>query len=1154
MNSLAILVKSLKHHRRTNLAVTLCVFAGSAALTGALLVGDSMRGSLRDLALKRLGPVDHALMAPRFFRERLADDIAAGERFAAAFAGACPAITARAAIHHADTKARAGRINVFGVDNRFWELDGSPAPDGMDGNERSVVLNRALAEELGAKVGDDVLLRLPNRSLVPTETPLGRPDETALSIRLTVSRILPMEGRGRFGLKPDQYVPRNAFVPLRALQRAMERPGRINTILVAGRSQATGFDTVRQGLVLAELTASSVRLEDYDLRIRVADAAGYAALETDRLLIEPPVETAVLQAAASLQAPVLPILTYLANTIAVVREGEPAGPVAGIPYSTIAALNPEDANFLPAAVLASGGVLDELAADEILLNQWAASDLGAKVGDRIRVAYYGSKVFGGLDTEEAVFTLRGILPMTGWAVDRGLMPTYEGISDAKNLSDWDPPPSFEIDFDRIREKDEQYWDAYRGTPKAFVPLRTGQRLWTEQGSRFGKLTSIYIGVTPGLEPRTLADAIERSLLRDLDPARMGLAFEPVKSRALLAGAGSTDFRQLFGAFSFFLIAAAALLVALIFRLGVERRAGEIGILLAAGYPARQVRRIFLLEGALLADLGSALGLLGAVGYAWLMLAGLRSASWWAGAVNAPFLQLHVSWLSLILGYVGSFAIALLSIAWSIRGLTKMSPRALMAGAVQSGRPDASKRRGRIGSITLAASVLVGGGGLCATLVSDAVPAAVLFFVVGGALLTAGLAALSIWMGRERHGLIRMGGLGAALRLGVRNVVRSRGRSLATTALIASSSFVIVAVGASRHDEDERALTKAGGTGGFALMCEAIVPLQYDLNAAEGREALNVTPKTAALLEKSTVTAMRVRPGDDTSCLNLYQVLRPKILGAPSAMIERGGFSFGRTLAETKSEKENPWRLLDRTFDDGAVPAFGDANTLTYLLKLGLGDDFVMTDERGRPLKLRIVGMLSGSILQGELVVAEERFVEHFPSVSGYGFLLIESPSDASGPLARALEADLSDYGLDAESTVVRLNEYRAVENTYMATFQTLGGLGLILGTFGLAAVMLRNVLERRGELALLRALGHRQSGLGWMVLAENAALLCAGLLIGSVSALLAVAPHALSKPGEIPWVSLAAILATVFLVGMLASVTALRSTLKTPLLPALRAE
>lgn len=1140
---------SLTYHWRNHLAVVLCVAAGSAALGGALLVGDSMRGSLRTQALSRLGPVDHALLAPRFFREQLAADIVADASFGA-FSAACPVVLLRAAIHQAETASRANRINVLGVDDRYWRLAGSPERSDVAAASQTVVLNQALADEIGAKPGDDVLLRLVKNGDVPTETILGRPDDTATSLRLTVSEIVATDGLGGFSPKPSQAAPLNAFIPLATLQRAIGQQGRVNTILVVGKPDH-GRDDQALSHRLDRLLADHLHLADCDLRLRKDDARSYFALETDRLLIEPPVEAAARAAASDMKIPALPVLTYLANTISLVdAAGAPRGD-REIPYSTVTALDPPAASFLSPVFMMDGTQPGALASDEILLNQWAAADLGARVGDFVKLEYYVSRPFAGLATEASVFRLKGIVPLAGWAGDPGLMPTYPGISEAKTLADWNPPPSLKIDLSRNRDKDERYWEQYRGTPKAFVSLETGRNLWTEADGRFGRLTAMFFGPpSPQADLGKAMSAFEAKLLSHLTPSELGLRFQAVRAAALEAGAGSTDFSELFIAFSFFVIAAAAMLVALVFRLGVERRANEVGIFLASGFTVRRVRRLLLAEGMWLAAIGSLLGVAGAVGYAWLMLAGLRS--WWTAAVNAPFLQLHVQLLSLIIGLVASFAIGLLSIAWSLRSLMRIPPAALLAGNVVATVGSLTKRRAA--PITCVVALALGIGAVISALASPAVPKVPAFFGGGTAMLVAGLAAFSWWMYGGQGSLIRAGGLVGMWRLGIRNVARSAGRSVMTAGLIASSCFVVVAVGASRHEAGADALDADGGTGGFSLLAEAVIPLQYDLNTDAGRDALNISPATAELLKPATVMALRLKPGDDTSCLNLYKVRSPKILGAPEAMIRRGGFSFASTMADSKEERANPWRLLQRTFEDGAVPAIGDDDTITYLLKLGVGKDFTITDERGRQRPLRIVGTISGSVLQGELIIAERRFMELFPSVSGHGFLLIDAPQSDAARLGEALERDLSDFGLDVESTLARLNAYRAVENTYMSTFQTLGGLGLILGTLGLGAVMLRNVLERRGELALLRAVGYRPSGLGWMVFAENAWLLLVGLLIGGLSALLAVMPNAVSRSGQIPWMSLGWTLALVILAGLTSSAAALRSALKTPLLPALRRE
>jgi ABC-type antimicrobial peptide transport system permease subunit len=184
------------------------------------------------------------------------------------------------------------------------------------------------------------------------------------------------------------------------------------------------------------------------------------------------------------------------------------------------------------------------------------------------------------------------------------------------------------------------------------------------------------------------------------------------------------------------------------------------------------------------------------------------------------------------------------------------------------------------------------------------------------------------------------------------------------------------------------------------------------------------------------------------------------------------------------------------------------------------------------------------------------FTKAFSHVSGYRMYLIakgESESSIDN-LQQSFESALSDYGFDVERTSDRLASFMSVQNTYLSTFQSLGGLGLLLGTFGLATVQLRNVLERRSELALLRATGFRRRRLGEMVMLENAALLCFGLGTGVIAALVAILPNLLRGDASIPWLSLIGTLALVLGVGLLAGLSAVRATLRAPLLEALRGE
>jgi ABC-type antimicrobial peptide transport system permease subunit len=166
-------------------------------------------------------------------------------------------------------------------------------------------------------------------------------------------------------------------------------------------------------------------------------------------------------------------------------------------------------------------------------------------------------------------------------------------------------------------------------------------------------------------------------------------------------------------------------------------------------------------------------------------------------------------------------------------------------------------------------------------------------------------------------------------------------------------------------------------------------------------------------------------------------------------------------------------------------------------------------------------------------------------------MLVESESSEAGT---QLEEQFADYGLDATRTADRLAGYLVVENTYLSTFQTLGGLGLLLGVLGLAVVMIRNVLERRSELALLQSVGFGRSSISWLVLAENGFLLVFGVALGTLAALLAVAPHLMSGQANPPWFSLALTLLAILAAGLAAGALAVARAVRSPIVPGLRRE
>ena len=1162
MNAVTLVKHNLTHYWRTNLAVILGVATAVAILAGALLVGDSVRASLRGLALARLGKTDFAITASGFFRERLANDLQSHDQFAANFDGACPIIALEAVVTRDEgnqSGARAGGVHVYGVDERFWKFHGANVrtPEGND-----VLISQALARELGAKQGDTLVLRIEKPSAIPAESLHGRKDDLGRTVRLTMREALPAGSLGEFSLRPQQGAVRAVFVELKKLQKNLEQDGKANVILLAAKN-ADG-----QSGRLAAILKDKFSLADLGLKLRALEQQQTISLESDGAVISDALADAVFQAPNTLNLEKTPVLTYLANTIRLgARE---------IPYSLITAI---DRRSIPGLAGAQDPAF-------IALNNWAAEDLGAKVNDEVEFDYYLWEQEGRLVTKTARLRVAAILPIQGVAADRDFAPDYPGITDTNSLADWDPP--FPIDLNRVRPKDEDYWRQYRTTPKAFIPIGAGQELW---GSRYGKLTSMRLTPEDPSDLSGTRDAFERQLRAALDPIQMGLTIQPVKEQGLQASRGATDFGEYFTYFSFFLVVSALLLATLFFKLGVEQRLREIGLLRAIGFSIKQIRSLFLREGLALAVIGSVAGLIGAIAYGALIMFGLRT--WWVGAVGTTLLKLHITPRSLLIGASSGIVTALVCIWWTLRSLRSASPRSLLTGSIENMRSVADsvwstafRRKFHLRSVWSTAfrrkfhlrELPPEGGtpnteGGTTNTAGAAFRLAILFGVFGIALLVAAASKLigqvggffgagtllliailffwSAWLRSDKKRTIRGQGAWPMARMGFRNATTRPGRSVLCIALIASAAFIIVSVDAFRRDGKAAALDRKSGNGGYPLMAESLLPVIHDLNSKQGREELNLNDDK---LTSAKITRFRLRPGDDASCLNLYQPRNPRILGAPDIFIDESRFAFQSDLAGADTEKANPWLLLNSNLGDGVVPVAADANSLAYVLHLKLGEEITINASNGAPVRLRVVAALADSIFQGELLMSETNFKKLFPDQEGYRFFLIDGAPERSSEVAATLEDKLSDFGFDAIGTEEKLAGFHQVENTYLSTFQTLGGLGLLLGTLGLATVLLRNVLERRRELALMRAVGYQPSHLSLMVIAENALLLGCGLLTGALCALLAIIPALIARGGRLSAVSLGLLLLAVLLTGLAASLVAVRAVIRSPLLPALRTE
>lgn len=1109
MSLLGLVKRSLLFYWRTNLGVLLAVMTSTAILTGALLVGDSVRHSLRMMMTARLGKTKLALVANnRFFTAGLADELAQKLN-----TNVAPVLYLRGIVANSDGTKRANKIEVLGMDDRFFSLGPGKNPFGDDFSE-GIVLNDSLAAKLGVTVGDEVVLRIEQPALMSRDIPITPDSDLSIASRLVVKAVAGESEFGRFSLQANQIPSLNAYVPIKWLQEKLDRTEQANVLLVA--DDANHSLTVEKA---NEAVRKSWQLADSGLELRKLDQRNVLELRSQRIFIDGPLTEAAMNAREG----AVGILTYFVNEL---RYGDRT-----TPYSMVTAMGKSQS---PDSIIAI-----DMQDDEIIINQWLADDLGANTGDSLELTYFVVSSMRKLEQKTIPFRIRRILPMEGLAIDPELMPDFPGLADADNCRDWDQ--GIPIDLDKIRKHDEDYWDKFHGTPKGFITLKAGQAMWA---NRYGNLTAIRypLAVKSGNEVK---ESINAKILKAVDPASIGLYFQPVRARGIKAGNEATDFGQLFLGFSFFLIIAALVLMSLIFVFGVESRTEQVGMLLAVGFPPRLVRRLLFVEGGILALLGAIAGTAAGLLYTKAMIYGL--ATLWRVAVSGSTIQFHAKSSTLFLGALAAVAVSLIAIWLTLRKQVSRPARELLVGDLKwqffAAGPLSKRRIGLwIAALaTASAAVLLA---FMSTGESGAVAGA--FFGAGALLLIAGLGIIQFLLRILTDSWSKP--LASLAGLGLRNSTRRSGRSLAVVGLLACGVFLVIAVGANRHDPLADAHKRDSGTGGFAIFGESAIGVLHDLNSKTGRKSIGLD---VSELEDIKVVQLRLHQGDDASCFNLNRAQAPSLLGLQPEQI-RNAFRFTDTIEDTP--KENGWQLLNRNLGEDVVPAIGDNATIVWALGKSVGDDLEYTDEKGRTFRLRIVGMLKNSILQGNLIIAEDKFVERFPSENGYRMFLADADAEKADKIMEILSAGLTDHGLALTPAPQRLAEFSAVENTYLSIFQLLGGLGLILGSLGLGLVVLRNVLDRRGELAMMRAVGLNKVELKRMVFYEHGGLMLCGLACGVIAALVAVGPVLSSAAAQVPFLSLALIILAIGISGLVAIWMATVFALSGKLLEALRNE
>ena len=761
----------------------------------------------------------------------------------------------------------------------------------------------------------------------------------------------------------------------------------------------------------------------------------------------------------------------------------------------------------------------EIPEGEVFVNSWLAEDL--KLGGNngvVEFEYFVPTNGGRLLTKTLTLRATRQLAMDDHVVSSKLVPEFEGLTNADNIRDWNVP--FEVDLSAVSDRDEEYWELYRAAPKAFVSTKQLKEIWDYRNNGQADWVSTIV-----VDKNIDVGVLQNKIVECANLSFYGLHFLPIREQIEMTSHGATDFGGLFIGLNFFILLSALLLIAMLTKLHTTSRASQMGIMSACGFSHQAIRSLFLYEGFLCCTIGALLGVFCGVVYAKYIVVLLTTS--WIGATGTDLLQIHLHSGTLISGGMIGLIVSWLSIFYGTRYVKKHTTLQLLKGwksiVVNSGQRKLRKYAMRSFVCLSLAMIIV----YCAN--QHFMSSVMGFFVAGALLLTSGYYFFANhWQQKSSARLSYFSFIH-------KNLSLYRERSLLLFLLFAFSSFLLIAVVANKNDfSSVNVNDKNSGTGGFSLQAQASFPLNQDICTREGREKLGFTEQDEKIMTNSSILPALFFKGQDISCLNLAKVVMPNIIGVSDAFVDRGGFSVSGTTSE------NPWELLQQDMEDGSIPVFGDANSVMWSLHSGLGKTIDIETATGK-IKLRFVGLLYNSVFASEIIMSEKHFRQLFPHVSLPTYYLIEANNVAQ--VQTTMQKALGEVGVVVKETSEILNDFIQVQNTYLLAFTNLGGLGIFLGVFGLAIVIVYSFIQRQGELGLLVSLGMSVSRIRSMLFFEMSITAICGLLCGSASAIVAVYPQIMSSRAVVDWFGLLYIIVGLFLFTLCLTYVTLRGVI-----------
>ncbi len=775
MNFYKLIIKSIFFYKKQNIALFLSILLSSAILSGALIIGDSVKISLKELVSKRLGNFHYALQTgDRFVTDTLAErleDVMKIKNSSVLFLQGI-------SINQSENK-RVNKVNVIGVDKKFWEISEIKH---INIHNNEVAISKYLAEKLNLKINDNFLLRIADSQIIPINTPFATEESSTVSIQLKVKYLLNNHQLANFNLLNDQKIPNNLFINKDFLSKELNLNNLANLILFPESKYTTkDYDKFLQ---------QNRKLSDIGIKYRKLNQTNRFEWISNRIFID----NEISESLDNIRFSYNKYLTYLVNSI--------NSNNFETPYSFITAS--EEVNFLDS--------------NQIIINQWLADDLKVQNGDTLIIKYYYISSLKKIKEKETSFIIRNIIDIDNSLIDSLLMPNFPGITEAINCKEWQT--SVPIDLKKIRNKDELYWKNYKGLPKAIISYKSGKKLWENS---FGNSTNLRFNLSK-FEKNTL----EKKLLNNLNNNNLNMRFIPIRTQGYKAVENAVDFGGLFLSLSFFVIAGALILFLIILKLSIIARHKEFAIFKSIGFSNALIFKIKIFEISLIIFLGNFFGSFIGIYYTKLLLFGMNTI--WNDIVRTDTISIHILPKTIIIAILTSFLVSVSIVLLTLRKQLKQYFFNIQTDLVKTKKYIFVNL---LSYLTITLFVIISGY----LYKTSSFENTTLFLINGSLILTFfTLFAFLHFSKIQRKRTTKMQTINNLI---IKNLTLNKTRNISIILLLALGTFSIVVTSSNRRTFLMENMKKTYGTGGYEYWIELTKSIEYDLNSFEGKKQYNI---------------------------------------------------------------------------------------------------------------------------------------------------------------------------------------------------------------------------------------------------------------------------------------------------------------------------